>query len=99
MQLSGDVERTLAVREMFKEWMGRYPTPREVIWHYRKSVRTEMKTRDERIMLEAPVPHEDKPADAVRSGDAVEPEAEVRHETVVERWFRRERAKPWFERN
>jgi hypothetical protein len=57
MQLSGDEERALAVREMFREWLGRYPTPREVIWHYRRWLRAEVRTvigRENMARLEEP---------------------------------------------
>jgi hypothetical protein len=99
MQLSGDMERTLAVREMFREWLGRYPTPREVIWHYRKWLRAELTMAaesQERAKLEAP---KTIVGTKIEAAPGVQDVQEVRTETVVEQWLRREQAKPWFERD
>lgn len=41
MQLSRDPERTLAVREMFREWLGEYPSVGQVMTYYRSYLRTE----------------------------------------------------------
>ena len=41
MQLARDPERTLAVREMFREWLGEYPSVGEVMTYYRSYLRTE----------------------------------------------------------
>jgi hypothetical protein len=100
MQLSRDVKRTVAVREMFREWLGRYPTPREVIWHYRRWLRAEVRMAvEERAKLEAPETAVAKQIEAPRTVADIRPDAEVRQETVVEQWLRREREKPWFERD
>jgi hypothetical protein len=103
IQLSGDVKRTIAVREMFREWLGRYPTPREVIWHYRKWLRTELKEAGglhRKIELEGS--HARiiaKQIEAPQSPGIIRQDGEVHHETVVDQWLRREKAKPWFERD
>ena len=101
MQLSGDVKRTLAVREMFREWLGRYPTPREVIWHYRKWLRAEVRmvVEQEKLRLASPENQVAKQIEGPRSLRRC-PDAETHHhETVVEQWLRREKEKPWFERD
>ena len=100
MQLSRDEERTLAVREMFKDWLGKYPSAGEVICHYRRWLRAETRwalhiqnqgqldSREDAIeQIEAP-----------KSGEE-EVKTNIFHETVVERYLRREQAKPWFERD
>jgi hypothetical protein len=104
MQLSGDEDRTLAVREMFREWLGRYPSPREVISHYRKRLRREIQlSKDREIQLlerlEEPEAAVAQQIEGPRSTGDVLPEVEIRMETVVEQWDRREKAKPWFERD
>jgi hypothetical protein len=113
MQLSGDEERTLAVREMFREWLNVYPSPRDVLWHYRKWLRAEVETaileRDRtqprlRAPEEASGPTSEtdlitQDGQVLKSIDDVLPDVEVHDETVVEQWIRRERAKPWFERD
>ena len=101
MQLSRDVERTVAVREMFREWLGRYPTPGEVIWHYRRWLRAEvrMAVEQERAKLAAPETPVAKQIEAPQTVADIRPNTEVRQETVVEQWLRREREKPWFERD
>ena len=104
MQLSGDEERTLAVREMFREWLGRYPTPREVAWHYRRWLRAEVRAilgpQEERLRLTGPnapvVRLIEAPSKKYNVRDVL-PGVEPQHETVVEQWERREKAKPWFE--
>jgi hypothetical protein len=105
MQLSGDEERTLAVREMFREWLGRYPTPREVIWHYRRWLRAEVRaalaSRDEKLRLNGPDAPVIRMIEAPRSkfSKDVLPEHNLLHETVIEQWERREKSKAWFERD
>jgi hypothetical protein len=102
MQMSGDVKRTLAVKEMFREWLGRYPTPREVIWHYRKWLRSELKETGElqkMTELEGPEKPVAKQIEAPKTAAMIRQDVEVHQETVVNQWMRRERAKPWFERD
>ena len=98
IQLSGDVKGTLAVSEMF-EWLGRYPTPREVIWHYIKWLRAEVRMVVEQEKLRLPGP-ENQVARQIGEPRSlgVHPDAETCHETVVEQWLQREKAKPWFEK-
>jgi len=104
MQQSGDEERTLAVREMFREWLDSYPSPGEVIWHHRKLQRRFLKSKQEadRARLEAAeeVPEIEGPGESteVKLVETESQELEVVGETVVDQWIRRERAKPWFER-
>jgi hypothetical protein len=112
MQLSGDHERTKAVRKMFQEWVGNYPRPKEVLAHYRRWLRTEitlqLTTRpSEPHVLEDPnaqtLANADTPvAESIevptRTGDLLA-EPEIHTETVVEKWLRQEREKPWFERD
>jgi hypothetical protein len=100
MQLSGDEERTLAVREMFREWLGRYPTPREVIWHYRRWLRAEVRTvSDTQAKMRLADP-ETRPVKQIAEPkvEDVLSDVETYHETVLEQYLRRERSKPWFER-
>lgn len=102
MQLSGDEERTLAVREMFREWLGRYPSPREVIWHYRRWLRAEVRTaldEEHRERLAAPDAMVAKRIEGPQTAMDVLPDREIHQETVVQQWTRREGAKPWFEQD
>ena len=82
MQFSGDEERTLAVREMFREWLGRYPSPREVISHYRKRLRREIQiSKDREIQmlekLEEPEAAVAQQIEGPRSTGDVLPEVEI----------------------
>jgi hypothetical protein len=93
MQLAQDETRTITTREMLKEWLKVYPTPREVYAHYRKRYgRPLMKQREEE-MYELPLfntpDHVPKLLEA--------PTMEIAP-TVVDEWLSREGAKPWFER-
>jgi hypothetical protein len=102
MQLSGDEERTLAVREMFREWLGRYPSPREVIWHYRRWLRAEVRTaldNERRERLAGPDAPTTKQIAGPQAVMDVLPDREIHEETVVQQWARREAAKPWFEQD
>lgn len=102
IQLSGDEKRTLAVREMFREWLGRYPTPREVIWHYRRWLRADVKNgvqMQEAARLEYSNTPITKQIEAPRTSRSINPGVEARQETVVDQWLRREESKPWFERD
>ena len=101
MQLSGEIERTTAVRQMFREWLGQYPTPREVIWHHRKWLRTEVRAAletEERAGLIGPGEPALRQIEPPKWRSDMLPDSEVHEETVVEKWMRREREKPWFER-
>jgi hypothetical protein len=102
MQLSGDEDRTLAVREMFREWLGRYPSPREVIWHYRRWLRVEVRTAldtERRERLTGPDATATKQIAGPQTVMDILPDRQIHEETVVQQWTRREAAKPWFEQD
>ena len=103
LQASGDTERTMAVREMFREWLGQYPSPREVYLHSRRITRADAKNKVEAEQTRLALGDREANADGRKQieaprpiGDTL-PDIEVRHETVVDQWQRRIRAKPWFE--
>ena len=94
MQLAKDETRTTTTREMLREWLKVYPTPREVHLHYRnKYGRPLVKEREQEMYENLPL---------FNTPDYVPKflEAPPKHvpPTVIDEWLSREGAKPWFER-
>lgn len=105
LQASRDTERTMAVREMFREWLGQYPGPREVQLNKRRIARANAKNKVETEQTRLALGDHKANADGTKQIEAPQsigdilPDIEVRHETVVDQWQRRIRAKPWFEQD